>query len=267
MGFPLTVALTEEHIRAQSATQVHPLGTKGVTRDGRTFRYAQAGAAISIGRVLQARAPSTNWSDDNNFNTGYAIGTTKVTIHIVSTAAHSSEGTTNYFKDGYLMVNHGTGLGAMSQIYKQGGWDTATASGLKSTVHIRGGLKAAVTSGTEVGFILNPYKKVVMAPKAQTNAVVGVSPIAVVVATPYFWMQTGGTAAVRFGGTGIIGRAAKFDAGTNTGYITAASSDMGFIGSSFSSELKLAYSMPELGDIMEVGANGEVGIVRLKLDS
>ena len=266
MGFPLTVSLTDEQVRAQSVTQVHPLGTKGVTRDGRAFRYMQAGAAIAIGRVLQARAPSTNFSDDQTFNTAYAIGTTKVTINIVSTAAHDSDGSTNYFKDGYLMVNHGTGLGAMSQIFKQGGWDTATASGLKSTVHIRGGLKAAVTSGTEVGFILNPYKKVVMAPKAQTNAVVGVSPIAVTISY-FFWGQTGGMAAVRFGGTGRIGRAAVFDAGTNTGYITAKSSDMGFVGSSFSSELKLAYSMPELGDIMEVGATGETGIVRLKLDS
>ena len=154
----------------------------------------------------------------------------------------------------------------MVQIYKQGGWDTATASGLKSTVHLRGGLKVAVTSASECGFILNPYKKVVMAPKTITNAMVGVSPIAVTISY-YFWAQTGGPACVMFSGTALVGRAARFAPGTDTGTVAIMSSDMGIIGSSFSSELNLIYSMPEIGDIIEVGADGEFGVVNLKMDN
>lgn len=262
-GFPGSMLLNESHIRAQSATKIHPLGTRGYTRDGRVFRYAQAAAAVTGGRLCQARAAGT-WSDDQNFDSSYAAGTTKVVMQVVSTGAPSSEDSTGYWTDGYLLVNDGTGEGQLTLIKQFRGWTTGSTGGLSATCYLYDdGLKQAVSTGTECGLNLNPYAKVVMHPKAQTAVPVGIAPIDVTSAY-YFWLQTWGPAPAWFGGTGTAGRVAYPDLGTNTGYVRTASSDWGV--SSFTSEPGLAYSgLAGVGNVQEVGATGESGIVDLKL--
>lgn len=264
-NFPGSILLNEKNIRAQTVGQIHPLGTRGYTRDGRSFRYAQAAAAITGGRLCQARAVSS-WSINENFKSTYAAGTTKIVMQIVSTGAPSSEDSTGYFNDGFFLVNNGTGEGQLTQIDTMRTWTTATTAGLVSTIYLYDdGLKANVSTGTECGVVINKYKRVVMHPKAQTAVPVGIAPIDVTISY-YFWLQTWGYAAVMMGGTTIAGRAAYPDIGTNTGYVRTASSDWGVKGSSFTSEPGLQYSgLAAVGNIQEVSESGEYGIIDLHL--
>jgi len=268
MSFPASVLLKAGEEYNQSSSQQHPLGTRGYTRDGRVFRYAQAGAALTVGRLCQCRAPSS-WSDDMVFKQAYTSGTTQVVVLVAcaSTGAKSSDGTTDYYKEGFLFVNDGSGEGMYVPIKYQGGWSTDSTANHYSTVHFQDGaeLTTAVSSGTECGFVLNPYKKVAMHPKTQTSIPIGVTPRAVTNAY-YFWLQTWGPAAVRFGGTCYVSRLAFPDLGTNTGYVTIESSDWGVVGSSFTSEPGLIHSgLNPVGTIMEVGTSGETGIVFLNI--
>ncbi len=135
-SFPGSILINEKDVRTQSSTQDDkPLGTRAFTRDGRVFRWAQAGAAITVGRLCQARAPS-GWSDDCEISQE-AVGATQAVVYIgaASTGAKSSDGTTDYFKEGYLFINDGTGEGQYIPIQYQGGWTTATTAGRYSTVH------------------------------------------------------------------------------------------------------------------------------------
>ena len=275
MGFPGSILITDGAAREQHSSQRHPLGTRAYTKDGRVFRYANAGAAITRGRLCQARAPGS-WSDDMVFAAAnYAIGTTQVTVLVAcgSTAAKSSDGTENYFKEGYLFINDGTGEGQYVPIKRQGLWTTASTAGHYSTVEFQDGafLPVAVTSASECGFVLNAYKRVVMQPKAITSIPVGIAP-RTVTSGYYFWLQTWGPAAYWAGGTLQAGKSAIVDFGTNTGYIRIITTETwkgtGTTAGGMSSDLKLTgLFMPRIGTIMEVGANNEVGMVYLTIAS
>jgi len=205
----------------------------------------------------------------------YPIGATRVVVDIscASTAAKSSDGTENYFKEGYLFINHLTGQGQYLPIKRQGFWSTAALAGCYSTVDFadEAKLTIAVTSASECGFVLNPYKRVVMQPKAITSIPVGIAP-RTVTSGYYFWLQTWGPAAYWAGGTLQAGKSAIVDFGTNTGYIRIITTETevgtGTTAGHLSSDLKLTgLFMPRIGTIMEVGANNEVGMVYLTIAS
>ena len=268
-NFPGSMLISDGEVRTQYTTQRNiPLGTRAFTRDGRVFRWSNAGAAITVGRLCQARAPST-WSDDMTFKAvNYAIGSSQVVVRIdcASTAAKSSDGTTDYFKEGYLFINHGTGEGQYMPIKYQGGWTTATTAGHYSTVHFadEAKLTIAVSSASECGFVLNTYKRVVMHPKAATSIPVGIAPLTVS-SGRYFWLQTWGPAAYKAGGTLIAGRACIPDLGTNTGFIEIMTSESA---ATKSSDIgKTGEQYPMVGTCMEVGANGETGFIFLTIAS
>ena len=64
MSFPNTVQLSEEQTVTIASAQSVPLGTRGVTTDGRVFRYAQAGATALTAHKLvisAAQGPASNW--------------------------------------------------------------------------------------------------------------------------------------------------------------------------------------------------------------
>jgi hypothetical protein len=106
--------------------------------------------------------------------------------------------TKDQYKEGYLLVNDGTGEGIMYRI--AGHAAAALSSGLD--VYLEEPLIVALAVTTEVTLVANKYKGVIVVPSAATAGGVptGVSNVAVTAAY-YGYLQTGGPCAMLSGTT------------------------------------------------------------------
>jgi hypothetical protein len=215
MAFPHTVYLAENDIKVTSSTQRFPLGTRGVTVDGRVFRYAQNGAVALVAHRLVANAIEGPWTTGTythfanvpGTSGGFAAGTTQV--YIGDTATGSA--TANYYKDGWLIVNStDTSYTQMVRINSHAAISSATqASSPGVIINLDPGTglnKAGVTDTGLVKLVANPYRAVVVAiggtAVGLTNVPLGIPPVAVT-ASYYFWLQTWGPALGRTGSGGL----------------------------------------------------------------
>jgi hypothetical protein len=186
-------------IYAESATQNYEIGSKLRTRDGRTFRYCLNGAvALVAGYMTQGPAVVANYTEE--VQTGYAnaIGSTSGNVLITTGATPAA----NLFKDGWMLVNKGAGIGQIRKILTSGSHATIIA------LTWEGGLEVATTATSEITLIQNPRKSVIVMPvTTPTNIPTGI-PLIGVTAAYYFWAQVGGPAPciVDTGETVVIGQ-------------------------------------------------------------
>lgn len=177
-----------------SSTQLHDLGEVIRTSDGRTFRYAKAGAVdLVAGKLNQAAAEITNHQDLTP--SAAAIGATQVTVTLGATAA-----TANYYAGGYLIVTTSAGVG---NIYLIKSHPAASSSG-SLTITLDEPIAVALTTSSRIDLVPNPLSAVVVNPTSATSAPVGVNNIAVT-AGYYFWLQTGGVTSVLAKGALVVG--------------------------------------------------------------
>lgn len=176
---------------AETAAQFYPLGAK-LTVGDKTFRYAKNGSStLGVGEIVQALTEVGNDSDrgTNQIDSAYAaIGDT-----VVSLALGGDPGI-NYFTEGYLTVIDGTGEGQVLKI-------ASNAAGADPClVTVLDPFHRALSASSKVTVIANPYTAVVKATAPANGAPLGVAPNAVT-ADYYFWLQTGGPAPVKQGGS------------------------------------------------------------------
>ena len=177
----------------QSSTPLHQLGTKGITADGRIFRYTQAaGTGIATGKLCVAPRITTN-HEDIAFATAGVVGDKSISITLGATAV-----TANEYDEGYVVIVDDTGEGHTHEIVRHG----VSASGSEAiTIDLKTPLVAATTTSTTVTLVRNNHRDVIIAVGGtQTDIPVGVTPIAVT-ADYYFWAQTGGWASLLSSGT------------------------------------------------------------------
>lgn len=194
-----SVLVAAQEVLVQSTVQQHLFGEKAFTNDGRTFRYAKAGAvALVPGNVLQS--PSVIPLHTNLTPTAVsAVGATTVTVTLGATAA-----TADQYAGGFLVVELGT-TGA-GQTLKIKGHPAANASGtllltLEDPFYV-------ATSGTiTMSLIANNYNGVIQAPVTTLlGPVVGVA-IVPIAAGSFGWIQTRGSGALMVSGVAIVGSA------------------------------------------------------------
>src|SRR5688500_8906823 len=89
-----------------STEQQCNLGQLGVTKDGRAYRYAKAGEALSPGK-LQVAAPIAANHENMAVAAAAAIGATKVTVTLGATAA-----SLNQYAGGFRPINDATAEGS-----------------------------------------------------------------------------------------------------------------------------------------------------------
>lgn len=168
-------------IHETSSTQKEKLGTLRVLSDGRKFRYAKAGGtALAAGIPTQSAAAEANHI--NKQCAAAAVGTVAVFVTVGGTAV-----TEDQYKDGWLMVNDGTG---QYDCYPVLGNSACAGSGTTTVVLAEPIRTALVGSGTsEVSLIPNAFYAVVVG--AANGHFAGV-PIVAVPANYYYWSQTGG---------------------------------------------------------------------------
>jgi len=190
MSFPGSILLNQGDIYKQTSAKIHPLGTRGYTRDGRVFRYAECSStAITVaGALLQTslRPDSANWADDLAVD---AVPTSNSTsIYITATTACA---TANYFADGYVYVSDACGQGQLVQI-KSHAVMTSGATAQEIKLYEEDKFIMALTTASKVGLVANPYKDVIIKPATLiTSPVVGVNPMPIT-ANYFFWCQTWG---------------------------------------------------------------------------
>ena len=227
---------------SSSSTQQHPLGTKAETKDGRLFRYCQAGAVDTVaGSLYQGAVPLANHLA--NTPPAVAIGATSFTYTPGATA-----GAANLYAEGYLQVDTTPGNG---YTYVVAGHD-AIASSTAFTLYLRDAIQVALTTSSRVGLMPNMFKNVIVVPTTNTARVAGVAPT-IITAAQYGWLQTRGPASVLINGTPAI-TAPVVNSGTTAGAVdkwTTAAADV---------------AVTPVGYMMQVGVSTKNNFVFLTIE-
>lgn len=183
------------------------LGVRGVTGDGREFRFCQAGASnLVVGNLLQAPAQIANHR--RLTPTAASAGATSVTVTLGATLVSA-----NQYNQGWLVVEDDSGgTGGFQYQIKN---TPAAALSAALTVTLADPLVVAITASAHVSLVLNPYSGVIQMPSTATSAPVGValpvsqpaSQSAGITANYYGWVQERGVATVLSEGGSTVGTA------------------------------------------------------------
>lgn len=178
-----------------SATQVHNLGERLVTSDGRVFRYCKAGtSALVAGNWIQAPAQIAN--HQNLAVAAAAIGATSITVTLGATLASADQ-----YAGGAACVTITPGLGQALIISGH----PAADSGATLTLKLADPLRVALTTDSRIDLVPNPYNGVIQNPiTTLTGACVGVAPY-VIAGGEYGWLQRSGLGAALIAGTPAVG--------------------------------------------------------------
>lgn len=168
-----------------STEQKHPLGTKGVTSDGRTYRYAQA-AGTALGPGLLAVAPDITADHEDLVVNTFAVGDKTITVTLASTAIVGNE-----YEEGFVNVTDAAGQGIM---YRVKNVPTADASASVIIV-LEEPIVVAAEAATTVTLYRNKFRDIVVSNGTQADLPVGVPNVTIAVDS-YGWVQTGGPCSI-----------------------------------------------------------------------
>lgn len=175
------------NVYAESVTQLADIGTmlRMPASDSRAFIYCKAAAAeIGIAKMAQAEAATSQWYDQLQTAYGWAAGASSGTILITTGATP----TANEWKDGWLFINKGTGLGEMHRIISN------TSHATIPTVTIAEPLVQAIPAASECTILKSNFlDTIVVATGGLTARPIGV-PLITVTASYYYWSQVKGPA-------------------------------------------------------------------------
>jgi len=171
-----------------SSDQKHPLGTMGVTNDGRTYRYAQnAGSnALSPGKLCQA-PDITGHHEDRPVNS-FLVNDKTMSVALGATAI-----TGNEYEEGFVNVTDETGEGIM---YKIKSCPPTDSSGTV-LIELAEPIIVAAHADATVTLYRNKYRDIVITAQASDQAVLPVGVPNVTIAADYYgWIQTGGPCSI-----------------------------------------------------------------------
>jgi len=150
---PSLISLGAQDIWDEHATPQHQLGSMGETSDGRIFRYAKMGEAITMGYMTQSPAIDSA-TIKMSVTTAAAIGDKKI---IFTHAATTS--TANEYADGYVTVSYGTGIGQTLKISSHAAF---TSGGTGSILNLEDPLIVALDTTSRISLAHNPWRGVLM---------------------------------------------------------------------------------------------------------
>jgi len=229
------------HPHETSEDQKHQLGTKGISADGRVYRYAQ-NAGTEIGPGLLCVAPDiTALHEDVAVNT-FAVGDTTLTVTIGATAIVAGE-----YEEGFVNIVDETGQGIMYGIANC----PAHAGTGDVIVRLSEPVRVAAAAATTVTLIRNKYRDLRVSDVNQIDMPVGVMNVTLA-ADYYGWLQVKGPCSILVDGNDT----------TAGNYITNGDTTAGAV------ETRNAFAEPIVG-IQPIGNNSdttEYGSYELMLD-
>lgn len=234
----------KQGIYETSATQNYVLGTRLNLPDGRSFRYAKAGAT-QLEPALMAQSEATASEAKEIAQTGYTTSIGDTTITALLTTSNGL--VDDELRDGTLLVNKGTGLG---YAYPIDGNTWVTGDTVMS-IDLKEAIVVATAATSEFTFTKNQFADLIVAPTTLTGLCVGV-PIVQIPAGYYGWVQTKGTCPI------IVDTAETVVVGEVVGY-PAAPAVAGACGVTAVTDMTW-------GTVVEVGAAAEPALVNLNLE-
>ena len=178
----------------QATNDAYPtiaLGTVMEGSDGTAFRYVRAGSsALAAGNVLQEAAEDTG--EQNVAVAAAAIGATSIVTTTTLTV------TKNQYAGGYAVVTTSAGVGYKYRIKSHEAYTAAA-----STFVLEDPLQVALTTGSRLDFVANPFNAVIPAATSPSGTIVGVA-VGTISASQYGWAQIRGTCGVLNDAAGAI---------------------------------------------------------------
>lgn len=252
---------------------IYPLGTQYITKDGRKFRYASAGAVTLVrGNTLQA---SISLSTDQNMSatasttvnpfTGSSANNPGIASNAVGRPdlafTHGSATViANFFAEGFIQVEITPGGGDGYKIIAH----PAFASGANTPadlVNLWPGqqIRRALTDTTsKVSLLSHPYSRIIQTPATlATGVIVGVCTTPLTGATGrgnFGWVQTAGACGVLTDNTSIVVGQPAITSTVTAGAISLVTTTNIIVSTI-------------IGQIMRVGASAGWSTVWLKIDS
>lgn len=243
-----------------SATQQHPLGTRGYDDMGRAYAYCRAGASdLVAGFVMQGAAiPAGGLTLTVNTSSG---GTTPGSTSIKVTCA--SAVSTGFYNEGLLIVASGSGQGTEYKINSHAA--VSTGADGTFTLYFEDAMPVmtnmTISTSSTISLIPNPYMNVIKAPATTlTGPIAGVCKYPITT-LQYGWVQTWGPSSVISNDTGAA-FAPVVGVGTTSGRVQAVSN---MTTGSTTTFLNNLLNSPVIGYYMAVGVQGEVRPVFLTI--
>lgn len=182
---------------AEYSSEVFPIGSKMMLRDGRVYRFGKLGAVAALeGKVYQNVGPTTNHTA---LVTAAAVaGATSVTVTLAGTLV-----TKDQYAQGYLFVESSTGLGQVFKIKSHPA--AASTATCVITLHNDTPVRTALAS-TSISdlFLRRADTGALVHPSPPTFELLGV-PAYPLAANKYGWFQVGGFCSVLEEGTCLPG--------------------------------------------------------------
>lgn len=179
-------------------------GTRLILPDEREYRFTLNDATAEVAaRLYQSALPVANHSNVAA-DVARAIGATVISATLGATLA-----AVDVYAEGSIHVNDAVGEGYNHRIRRarvSADAHAAAAASAVLTVNLAAGesVQVALTTASEVTFIHNRFRVVLIHDSPPTASLVGVSP-GVAAANRWYWSQVRGDAAVLTSGTLVIG--------------------------------------------------------------
>lgn len=186
------VSVVGQPLFSSSSTQLHALGERCVTADGREFRYCKAGAtALVPGKLQQASAEVT--ANQDLTAVAAAIGDTSISASSTVTV------TANQYAGGWVLVTVTPGQGYMYKIKSHIAYTAAAP-----TFQLEDSVQVALTTSSRLDLIANPFSAVIVNPATASSNPVGAA-IYPVAASEFGWLQVKGPCNLLADGTVVVG--------------------------------------------------------------
>lgn len=231
--------------------QLHPLGTLAISKDGRLFRYASAGATDTVvGSIYQSAAPVANHLALTAVAEAIGAGTQ---LDPITVTPGATAGAANLYAEGTLCIDTAPGNGYNYRISGHPAITASTAFNLYLDPDDL--IQVALTSSSRYGLHHNPYKTVIVAATTVTAIAVGGANNIITgngTAENFGWLQTRGPFACLINGTPGVG------IGVVTSATTAGAVDVAAVAAEINVRI--------IGRMMQVGVSTKNNSVYLQLD-
>lgn len=232
-------------------SQLHPLGSMAIAKDGRVYRYCTPGAAALVpGSIYQGAAPIALHLALTAVAESIGAGSAGDPITVTPGA---TAGAANLYAEGMLCISDGTGVGYAYRISGHAAITASVAFNLFLDPDDR--INVALDTTSRYGLHHNPYKNIIVAATTVTAQVAGgaVSLIpANTTSQNYGWLQTRGPFPALINGTPGVG------IGVVTSATTAGAVDVGTVGAEI--------NVRQIGRMMQVGVSTKNNMIYLFVD-
>lgn len=196
------VSLADADPYSESSSQEFPLGTRLDWGD-RAFVYASMGGACTAGKLVQQAASIVANHSQMGLTAAVAASTADEVDISVETAG-DTDITLNQYREGYLIVNDGTGEGQSWRIKSHPAHDHGDDPSIIITCFGKVSTALAGSDASQLTLTTNPWASCVIAPAAETGYIVGATSIDMQ-SGYYGWLQIRGPKAMLAGETMVLG--------------------------------------------------------------